>query len=152
MENNTSVQERGELFIEDITVLNAGKKNQIALPQGYERIEGDLNEGAGGDYLYFIVKKGPNRANAINGLAVVEGTDCDVNAPDGYDKINMDLNTGAGGKYIYLCTRRGREGAIHDVKVVSGSKASIQVPAGYQMIAQDLNEKAGGKYIYLCYM
>lgn len=140
-----------KLVIEDIIVINAGRKNNISVPAGYEKIDGDLNEGAGGDYIYFAVKRGTDASKAINGLAVAVGKNSSVAAPAGFEKIDMDLNKGAGGRYIYLCKRRGKEGAIHDVRVVSAKKANPPAPEGYTMIGQDLNEKAGGKYIYLCY-
>lgn len=140
-----------EMVIEDIIVINAGRKNKISVPQGYEKIEGDLNEGAGGDYIYFAVKRGSDSTKAINGLAVVSGKNNKVSAPAGFEKIDMDLNKGAGGRYIYLCKRKGKEGAIHDVRVVSAKSANPPAPEGYTMIGQDLNEKAGGKYIYICY-
>lgn len=140
-----------KLVIEDIIVINAGKKNKISVPEGYERIDGDLNEGAGGDYIYFAVKRGTDESKAVNGLAVVAGKNEKVSAPAGYEKIGMDLNKGAGGRYIYLCKRKGKEGAIRDVKVVSSKSANPPAPKGYTMIKQDLNEKAGGRYIYLCY-
>lgn len=137
--------------IEDIIVINAGRDNKASVPAGYEQVGGDLNEGAGGDYIYFAVKRGTNAENAINGLEVVSGRNDRVPAPAGYERDGMDLNRGAGGRYIYLCRRRGREGAIHDVKVVSSPRANPAPPEGYTMIGKDLNEGAGGKYIYLCY-
>lgn len=150
--SNVGLQVTAEkLYIEDIIVINAGKKNKISLPEGYEKIDGDLNEGAGGDYIYFAVKRGTDAGQAVNGLAVVAGKNDKVSAPKGYEKIDMDLNKGAGGRYIYLCKRRGKEGAIRDVKVISANNANPAAPRGYTMIKQDLNEKAGGKYIYLCY-
>lgn len=139
------------LVIEDIIVINAGRKNKITVPDGYEKIDGDLNEGAGGDYIYFAVKRGTDASKAINGLAVVAGKNSRVSAPAGFEKMDMDLNKGAGGRYIYLCKRRGKEGPIHDVRVISAKNANPPAPEGYTMISQDLNEKAGGKYIYLCY-
>lgn len=151
-DGSINLQTKAEkLFIEDIIVINAGRKNNISVPQGYERIDGDLNEGAGGDYIYLAVKRGTDEAKAVNGLAVVSGKNDKVSAPAGYEKIGMDLNKGAGGRYIYLCKRKGKKGAIRDVKVVSAKNANPPVPKGYTMINQDLNEKAGGKYIYLCY-
>lgn len=140
-----------KMVIEDIIVINAGRKNRISVPAGYEKVDGDLNEGAGGDYLYFAVKRGTDAAKAINGLAVVSGKNDKAPAPAGFEKLGMDLNKGAGGRYIYLCIRRGKENAIRDIKVVSASKANPPAPAGYTMLPQDLNEKAGGGYIYLCY-
>lgn len=151
-ESDLSIRNMTEkAVIEDIIVINAGRKNKADIPEGYEKAPGDLNEGAGGDYIYLAIKRGADANKAINGLAVVSGKNDKTAAPEGFEKIGMDLNKGAGGRYIYLCKRRGSEGAIHDVKIVSSSKANPPAPEGYTMIRQDLNEKAGGKYIYLCY-
>lgn len=99
-----------ETVIEDVIVLNAGKKNKVTVPEGYEKLDGDLNQGAGGDYIYLAVKRGTDKAKAVNGLAVAVGKNSKAAAPAGFEKIDMDLNKGAGGKYIYLCKRKGQEG------------------------------------------
>jgi hypothetical protein len=137
--------------IEDIIVINAGRKNKCTIPDGYEKIEGDLNEGAGGDYIYLAVKYGTNADNAINGLAIVAGKNDKIAAPANFEKINQDLNKGAGGKYIYLCKHRGKEKPIREVKVIISKTKVSAAQDGYTLIGQDLNEGAGGKYIYLCY-
>lgn len=138
-----------ECVIEDIIVVNAGRKNKLTVPEGYEKVGGDLNEGAGGDYIYFCVKRGSDKSKAINGLKIVMGKN--ASAPAGYQKLNEDLNKGAGGQYIYLCVKRGSENPIHDIRVVSSKSAGVKAPDGYTMLNEDLNKGAGGRYIYLCY-
>lgn len=138
-----------EEVLEDIIVVNAGKNNVASVPTGYVKIDVDLNEKAGGDYLYFCIKKGTDKSNAIDSLVVVEGKN--AAAPAGYEKINVDLNNGAGGKYLYLCKRRGSENPLKDIKVVSSKDKNVAAPDGYTMIKKDLNESAGGRYIFLCY-
>lgn len=138
-----------ECVIEDVIVVNAGRKNRLTVPNGYEQVGGDLNEGAGGDYIYLCVKRGTDVSKAINGLKIVMGKG--AGAPAGYQKLNEDLNKGAGGKYIYLCIRRGSQNPIHDIQVISSKSACAKAPDGYTMLSEDLNKGAGGKYIYLCY-
>lgn len=138
-----------EYVIEDVIVVNAGKKNRMTVPDGYEKVEGDLNEGAGGDYIYLCIKRGTDVSKAVNGLQIIMGKG--TGAPVGYQKLNEDLNKGAGGKYIYLCIRKGSENPIHDIKVVSSKSSGAKAPEGYTMLSEDLNKGAGGKYIYLCY-
>lgn len=143
---NLEVQEE---VLEDIIVINAGRKNTATVPTGYVKIEVDLNEKAGGDYLYFAIKKGTDKSKAIDSLVIIEGKN--AAAPNGYERINVDLNNGAGGKYLYLCKRRGGQNPLKDIKVVSSKDKDVAAPAGYTMIKKDLNENAGGRYIYLCY-
>ena len=133
-------------YIEDITVIS-GKKG-VSAPEGYEKLDVDLNMKAGGSYVYLCVKRGGNETNAITALAVVEGKG--ASAPAGFEKINVDLNEKAGGKYLYLCKKRGGGKALQDIQIVWGNNSKVSAPPGYTRIDRDLNEKAGGKYIYLC--
>jgi hypothetical protein len=83
-----------------------GSHADIPAPNGYERIDRDLNEGAGGSYIYACVKRDGTSALIVD-LAVVAGDSASIAPPSPrYQKINVDLNQGAGGKYIYLCYSR----------------------------------------------
>lgn len=136
------------VFIEDIIIIS-GKNRQA--PEGYQKIDVDLNKGAGGDYLYLCFKQGNDADKAINGLQVIAGRNNGIGAPAGYTRLEQDLNKGAGGRYIYLCIHRGADRPIKDIQIVHGKSKDIAAPNGYTKIEQDLNEKAGGEYIYLCY-
>ncbi len=140
-----------EYVIEDIIVIDGGKNKNIAVPSGYEKIDVDLNMGAGGHFIFFCIKRGTDKSNAIVDLQVVAGGNGNVAAPAGFEKVNVDLNAKAGGKYIFLCKKRGASGAISDVKVIYDSKKITAPEAGWKMSPQDLNEGAGGKYMYLCW-
>ena len=140
-----------EIVVEDVTVINGGKNSNVPAPEGYTRIDVDLNKGTRGDHIYLYVKKGTDKANAINGLEVVSGLTKNVSAPGGYEKIPVDLNAHAGGKYIYLCKRRGGTGVIHDIDVITSKKKVSSAPSGWNMIDKDLNAGAGGEYIYICH-
>lgn len=89
------------LVIEDILVINAGRKNKITVPDGYEKIDGDLNEGAGGRYIYLCKRRG--KEGAIHDVRVISAKNANPPAPEGYTMIPQDLNEKAGGRYIYLC-------------------------------------------------
>ncbi len=87
-------------------------------PAGYEWDRNDLNEGAGGRYLYLCVRYGSLR-QALTGIDVTaEGSDGN-RCPGGYTWVSRafnsgesaDLNDGAGGDYVYLCLQRGGRGA-----------------------------------------
>jgi hypothetical protein len=136
----------------DIKVISSSGANP-APPDGYIRLRQDLNEGAGGKYIYICLKKG-GWENAITHLDVISGNNSGVAPPAGFTKIPQDLNQGSGGKYIYLCYKR-QAGMlpITNISLISGSSSSVKNKNafGYTIINKDLNEGAGGKYIYLCY-
>lgn len=149
---NINIQKTVEsIAIEDIMVVNARKKEDIHVPQGYEKIDQDLNEGSGGDYIYLCFKRGTDSNRAINGIEVISGRNDRITAPSGFERINVDVNKGSGGKYIYICIRRGKENPITDLRIVSGKSKDLGTPEGFTLIKKDLNEGSGGKYIYLCY-
>ena len=80
-----------------------GNHPEIEPPDGYEKIEADLNAGAGGEYIYLCYSQDPNEGEPIKELAVVAAGNPRVSAPLGYTKLKTDLNQGAGGPYIFLC-------------------------------------------------
>lgn len=133
------------MAVTDLTVLEGDERE----PEGWIRIEEDLNAGAGGAYLYFAYEvDGPREPLGHIYFAIGR----DRPAPPGYEKIDVDLNKGAGGEYIYATfRRRGRRG-IEDLAVVSSDDPDVAPPEGFTRIDLDLNKGAGGKYIYLCYL
>ncbi|MGC8825034.1 MAG: hypothetical protein ACP5PZ_10655 [Bacteroidales bacterium] len=89
-----------------------------ALPGSY-LVEGakslpDLNDGAGGAYLYLIARKCITSQDKkaygepIVDLMIVSANSSKINY-QGWTKIDMDLNKGAGGKYIYIFYRRAQD-------------------------------------------
>ena len=137
--------------ITDVRVIHGGNSD-IPPDLGFTKINQDLNQGAGGEYIYVTYKR-ELAGDPIMDLQVVYGGSSNVRVPEGYEKIDVDLNKGAGGQFIYLCkTRKPIPGLerITDLAVVAGSKSSVQAPAGFQKINIDLNKGAGGKFIYLC--
>ncbi len=139
------------MYITDITVVASRRKEDIRVPQDYEKIDVDLNEGAGGDYIYLCIKRGSDKENAIDDIKLISQWFKGCQTPAGYEKVDLDLNKGAGGRYIYLCKHRGSKEPLLDIKVLRSSSKNVTVPEGYTMLPQDLNEGSGGKYIYICY-
>lgn len=139
------------MYITDITVVASHRKEDICVPQGYEKLDVNLNEGTGGDYIYLCIKRGSDKEKAIDDIKLISQWTKSFQTPTGYEKINVDLNQGAGGRYIYLCKHRGANEPYLDIKVLRSSSRSVDVPEGYTLIPQDLNEGSGGKYLYLCY-
>lgn len=93
--------------IVDVAVLDSGSKKLTSPPPpfvGWQMDSHDLNEGAGGDYIYVLTRRGGG--TPVTGLAVVAEEHSQAAAPRGYVRIDQDLNKGAGGDYIYLCFSR----------------------------------------------
>jgi MAC/Perforin domain len=86
----------------DSLVIIYGRNTQP--PAGYTKLPQDLNEGAGGEYVYLCYRQA-DWANdiAIKDVTVVGGSSSNVPPPYGYQKVPGDLNKGAGGDFIYVC-------------------------------------------------
>ena len=84
----------------------AGKNAQP--PAGFVKLPQDLNDGAGGDYIYLCYQPVAYADEvALKGVTVIGGDNADVPAPYGFQMVPGDLNDGAGGDYIYVCTSLG---------------------------------------------
>jgi hypothetical protein len=132
--------------VTEVTVIYGGSSG-IQPPAGYTKINVDLNQGAGGDYIYVCYKKGVGAP--ITGLAVtVNDAQPPTNAA--YTRINVDLNRGAGGAFIWLWyTKDPACTTIRDIHVQANTGPP---PAGFTRINTDLNYSVGGAFIYLSYL
>lgn len=65
----------------------------------------DLNDGAGGRYIFAWQAKVPGEAPILE-VGVVSGSSSSIQCPSGWTRDNQDLNQGAGGDYIYFCVRK----------------------------------------------
>lgn len=130
----------------------------------YHRLNYDLNNNAGGAYIYIYYLLGMEN-DTITPLAEVATIDTSDGEslgalPAGFEYINHDLNHGAGGDFIYLAYRR--RNAYSD-KLVTGLRVNSAYSHGtsnssqwnvvtqgyYSASPQDLAEGAGGSTIYL---
>lgn len=136
------------MAISDLMIL-VGDSKDASAPAGWTRMGQDLNEGAGGKFIYLAYKDTPS-GPFITDITFAVGDSSSVAAPAGYTRLPQDLNEGAGGKFIYLCFSRGDGLPITNLGLGSTSRP---LPYGdgpfYMMIPQDLNQGAKGRYIYL---
>lgn len=85
----------------DIVVGSSEKDAKSKLKPGFILDPQDLNEGAGGKYVYLCYSK--NKANdPVRSIQIIQGSSAQIPPPEDYIKIPVDLNAGSGGKYIYL--------------------------------------------------
>ena len=125
----------------------------------------DLNQRAGGRYIYLCASRRPfgrGSAPAVTDVRIQTSSSCPAGwkSPEKFDGLNGDLNQGAGGKDIFMCYKTGdshsgwEAGDLYSVRVVTGKDAAC--PSGSTRVTAldgldgDLNQWAGGDFIYLC--
>ena len=75
------------MAIDDLIVL----VNNSSVPLGYQKIDRDLNEGAGGRYLYYAFHEGNN--NPITApIEMIYGDTPELWCQASFDRINVNLN------------------------------------------------------------
>lgn len=143
-------------YVTDLTVV-AGGNNAIRCPGEFKKIDQDLNEGAGGDFIYACVKHGV-RADALTRIRVLDTPGAATSNSNGLctnrdgspgEIIPVDLNKGAGGWNLYFCKTRapgspnypelapvsGFQFDTPDIQPVIGSgKQMCSFGAGWRMI------------------
>jgi hypothetical protein len=150
--------------IQDIVVIEG---ERTACDEGYYKVQhddslnGDLNEGAKGHYIWLCVSEGQQAGvDPISEVAVTASdseSGRNLLCPGGWSLVrqgydsNGDLNHGAGGEYIYLCIKREPKKKLAALKLNNGDcdAGYFRTPTGGESNG-DLNQGAGGKYIYLC--
>jgi hypothetical protein len=124
------------------------------LVEGFRPIGLNLNEGAGGKYIYLYYQTGLDDYPALTDLTMVTGQD--ISAPFGWTKVKLNLNAGTTGMHIYLCYQQGASSdPVRQFRVLMGPNPEI--PAGFALVGnyyhdnrpQNLNEAAGGEPLWL---
>jgi hypothetical protein len=159
-------------FITEVYVI-LGDSASITPPAPYIKLtsgvlgygNGDLNQGAGGKYIYLCYTRDNAMGNPVTNFSIYSRSSSSCTPPanyyhvpnsDGYPPYGSrgaDLNKGSGGNYIYLMeTKNPASGLpIRNVGIISTDSKLYYPPEGWQWIGSDLNAGAGGKYIYLLY-
>ena len=170
--NHLSFRREGEIkpYIHKLMVSSHddGDEEAIAklLNEGYtDIVDKELNEGAGGNYIYLGMKRTADANDAVYDIMLTNDVKTPKSDINGFKPVsNIDLNEDAGGKYIYLYEKRtpNSEGELplqdiivggknhKDYDFVNGDKQFHAISAVNQDgDMQDINQKAGGDYIYL---
>lgn len=152
--------------ITDIQILT-GKRPRL---EGYTIRDEDLNEEAGGDYIWLAFRRDkvarairdikffkPEGYKAKEGDWVAYNSVKNSDEAKNYTVLKRALNDNAGGQYIFcgfskMLTENGKPDGnvmkpIVDLKVAYNHRS---VPGeGFERIEQDLNEGAGGDFIHV---
>jgi hypothetical protein len=144
--------------------LGSGYSGPNPTADGYVLIPQDLNEDAGGDFVYVLVKYGWDTDTDPAPVSNVYVRNADFGDPyiPGYiEPVGFcDLNRNAGGDYIYLYFARGGSQVIRSIATMNTDGKYYYSKPGtfdyndadgrtYAWDYHDLNEDAGGDYIYL---
>jgi hypothetical protein len=139
-----------------------------ACPENYDKVQhkdtlnGDMNEGAKGEFIWLCVMNGPS-SGGITSLSVVASdnvlNDCGPLGGDWHrikqdQGSNGDFNQGAHGNYIYLCYSKTHQygSAISSLNTHEGDCDPGMARIGTAGESNgDFNQGAKGKYIYLCF-
>ncbi|WP_320020404.1 hypothetical protein [Labilibaculum manganireducens] len=144
-------------YITHLMISDSKSSNPPAGVQGI-KIPVDLNEDAGGNWIYLYYSKGEEdpivylnflTSSDPNELKIAIETPA-YNIPiKNQDGIIADLNHRAGGHYVYGYYRKNNSTdlPIRDIAIVSGNSSVTY--GDYEKIHTDLNKGAGGKYIYV---
>ena len=145
------------------------------LEAGYtDIIKKDLNEDAGGKFVYLGMTRTADEKDAIYDLVLTNNTSSPAKNWNQYTLASdIDLNYKAGGKYIYLYQSKTKVlngGSLTDLKAVdeyykrpeeSANDGTVTMIGAGSVIykedyvvnqdleKQDVNQRAGGDYIYL---
>lgn len=149
-----------------------------ATKNGAIKIPVDMNEGAGGKYVYLYYSKSTDPTQGLcyigsqTGLSIYPSEDYMIrlgaNMETGFWE---DMNEGAGGSYIYIKGILSKpaysqfagwvgenSNPIKDIMIISSTTSESSFYStfttlypGWKVVKKDFNANAGGKYIYLCY-
>ncbi|KAL0587190.1 hypothetical protein ABG067_003248 [Albugo candida] len=145
----------------------SGDASHIETPEGYERLNFDLNQGRTGSppHVFLCVKRAPEKKqiendDSVANLPVTEivlRTSLTIDAapcmPSEYERVGVNLNVGGSSlndnkRQIYMFFRRDPNGSpITDLHVLYRNEP---LPDGYNLLDTDLN-MGDGDNVFLCY-
>ncbi|KAI2644471.1 putative inactive dual specificity protein phosphatase-like [Labeo rohita] len=141
---------------QQITKLNVSTskdEEEILAAQGYQFINVNLNQGAGGNQvLLWYKKERGNRPVTRIQFSFKDSMKSGL-ADAGYELVNKDLNAGVRGNHIFLWYFYGStefDIPIVNLQVTTDAKEEpALLQDGWERLGCDLNRNAGGNFIYL---
>lgn len=116
----------------------------IECPPEFTKIDVDLNQNAGGAFVYLCLKH-ENEGDLLNDIVVVED-----NCPDGYQKVDKHLNNSdSKNSFIYFCYSKGSN-PLKGVEIISSNSEDLPCLPNMRKENLDMNKGDGGNFIYLC--
>jgi len=152
-------------YLNDLKFIQGGS-DSISCPSGYIKNGQDLNQGAGGDYIYSCGKYSTDRSTGYTDMKIMmvsyflntfdKSTTAQSCTRDGYSQDNTDLNAGAGGAYIYFCYKRAYYNQPATIKGIDYSnwsyvpsrKPCSDWPSGWNIVEAYSGSNWPGSVVY----
>ncbi|KAF9428842.1 hypothetical protein BGZ94_000790 [Podila epigama] len=132
--------------ITDITVLQG---QDADMGPGWERLEGNLNDGTRGPVLTMFVQRDPTRP-PIDSIVIKYGFDS--HAAIGYDRLPLDLNVGTGGQWVHLYYRRaGPRDPITHIATKACVLSTCTMDSSWTRVNRPIMTGTFKRYLYLFY-
>ncbi|KAI1313861.1 purple acid phosphatase [Mortierella claussenii] len=132
-----------------ITQISVLQGKDAEMGPGWERVEGNLNDGNHGPVLTLFVKRDADGA-PIDSIVVKYGFDS--HAAIGYDRLPMDLNVGTGGQWVYLYFKRaGPREPITHIATKACALPPCTMDDSWTRINRPIMTGTFKRYLYLFY-
>ena len=143
--------------IVDIQLVTGDTSKEATCPEAYNKIEGDLNQGAGA-YVYMCSKTGVAPEGVVNLNIVENGESCDSVFPNTDASmvtklpVNLNKDTQIGSnnpKDLYLCIEKGSKNFLTDIQIKENDAWNVEEQSHYFKVNGDLNKETGGFPVFL---
>ncbi|KAL0149300.1 hypothetical protein M9458_055338 [Cirrhinus mrigala] len=140
-------------YITKLHVSTTKDEEEILGAQGYQFINVNLNQGAGGNQVLLWYKKECGNRSVTRIQFSFSNSMKSGLADAGYELVNRDLNAGVCGDHIFLWYFYGS--TEFDIPVVNlqvtadAEEEPALLQDGWERLGCDLNRNAGGNFIYL---
>ncbi|KAG0087484.1 purple acid phosphatase [Podila epicladia] len=116
---------------------------------GWEKLEGNLNDGNYGPVLTMFVQRDPDQA-PIDSIVIKYGYDS--HAAIGYDRLPMDLNVGTGGQWVYLYYKKaGPREPITQIATKTCVLSTCTMDSSWTRINRPISTGTFKRYLYFFY-
>ena len=105
---------KGDVWIKDVQMVS-GDSSGVACPSGYTKVNQDLNQGAGGKWVYLCYAQTVYQEEALGAFEVLlansGSVDCGgtINDKPTHKAAGADGNAGTGGAWIHYCIATGKQ-------------------------------------------
>jgi hypothetical protein len=140
----------------DITLVSNKRSKDAKCPDGFTKLNYDLNTDANGNYIYLCKKYGISDIG-IKDIDIVDGSsEGSTKCRAGYKELEINLNDGvpnlATKDKIRMCIKKGsindHEKFVKDIKLLK--KKDEKCPNNYKKIKTNLNQGTNRKELYFC--
>ncbi|KAI4787565.1 hypothetical protein KUCAC02_036383 [Chaenocephalus aceratus] len=139
-------------YISELQVSLDGDEEINLKKRGFNIIDGNLNQGAGGNYIRLWYKRGPVAMTKVQvsfNCEMVDGLNR-AGYTGGWERVACDLNRDTAGNLIHLWLKREKKTYICDVTATDSYGSDVDLfEKGYIRVDEDTNRGAGGACTFI---